>query len=131
MTLLHFLIQVKDAESSLRYGHKLFPPNAWVLVTDFDVLTSCPKDELRQWFIGLYGEHIIPAIVHRYMKVLQNPDLVKLDRNGVAHPIILNEAVARVFKRLAYRLQGVVTDTSILTITPEFSAHFLEVFIKK
>ena len=120
---------MKDAESRLR--HKLFPPNAWMRVTDFDVLTSCPKDELHQWFIGLYGEHIIPAIVHRYTKVLQNPDLVKLDRNGVAHPIISNEAVARVFKRLADRLQGVVTDTSMMTITPEFSAHFLEVFIKK
>ena len=57
--------------------------------------------------------------------------MVKLDRNGVAHPIILNKAVARVFKRLAGRLQGVVTDTSMMTITPEFSAHFLEVFIKK
>ena len=70
---------MKDAELCLR--HKLFPHNAWMLVTDFDVLTSklCPKDELHQWFIGLYGEHIIPAIVHRYTKVLQNQDLVKLD----------------------------------------------------
>ena len=42
-----------------------------------------------------------------------------------------NEAVARVFKRLADRLQEVVTDTSMMTITPEFSAHFLEVYIKK
>ena len=75
-------------------------------VTKFNVLTSCPKDELHQWFIGLYGEHIIPAIVHRYTKVLQRPDLVKLDKNGEAHPIMSNEAVARVFKRLADRLQG-------------------------
>ena len=29
------------------------------------------------------------------------------------------------------RLQGVVTDTSMMTITPEFAAHFLEVYIKK
>ena len=68
---------MKNAESRLQ--HKLFPHNAWMLVTDFDVLTLCPKDELHQWFIGLYGEHIIPAIVHRYTKVLQNLDLVKLD----------------------------------------------------
>ena len=130
MTL--FLIvqmQVKDAESRLR--HKLFPLNAWMRVTNFNVLTSCPKDELHQWFIGLYGEHIIPAIVHRYTKVLQRPDLVKMDKHGDAHPIMSNEAVARVFRRLADRLQGVVTDTSMMTITPEFSAHFLEVYIKK
>ncbi len=62
-------MQVKDAEHRLR--HKLFPPNAWMKLTDFDVLTSRPKDELHQWFLGLYGEHIIPAMVHRYTQVLQ------------------------------------------------------------
>jgi hypothetical protein len=66
--------QVKDAE--LRLRHKLFPPNAWMKLTDFNVLTSCPKDELHQWFLGLYGEHIIPAIIHRYTQVLQRPDLI-------------------------------------------------------
>ncbi len=43
--------------------HKLFPPNAWMKLTDFNVLTSCTKDELHQWFLGLYEEHIIPAMV--------------------------------------------------------------------
>jgi hypothetical protein len=125
------LIQIKDSESRLR--HKLFPPNAWMSVTNFNVLISCSKDELHQLFIGLYGKHIIrvPAIVQRYTKVLQRPDLVKMDKNGEAHPIMSNEAVARVFKRLADRLQGVVTDTSMMTITLEFSAHFLEVYVKK
>ena len=130
MTLFLIPLQVKDAKSRLR--HKLFPPNlnAWMRVTNFNVLTSCPKDELHQWFIGLYGEHIIPAWPE-YTKVLQRQDLVKLHRHGEAHPIMSNEAVARVFKRIADRLQGMVTDTSMMTITPEFSAHFLEVYIKK
>jgi hypothetical protein len=108
-------------------------------VTNFNVLISCPKDELHQWFKGLYGEHNIPAIVHRYTKVLhylpllsfsiklvcvQRPDLVQRDKNGEAHPIMSNEAVARVFKGLGDSLQGVVSDTSRMTITPEFSATF-------
>ncbi len=38
-------------------------------VLHFNILTSCPKDEPHQWFLGLYGEYIIPAIVHRYTKV--------------------------------------------------------------
>jgi hypothetical protein len=42
-----------------------------------------------------------------------------------------NEAITRVFKRLADRLQGVVTDISMITINAEFSAHFLEVHVKK
>ena len=110
--------QVHKMESELR--HKLFPPNAWMKVLHFNVLTSCPKDELHQWFIGLFSEHIIPTIVHRYTKVLQRPDLVTVDKDGNSHPLLSNEAVARVFKRLADRLQGVVSDTSTITITPEY-----------
>ena len=121
--------QVRDVEAELR--HKLFPPNAWMKVLDFDVLTSCPKDELHQWFIGLYGEHIIPAVVHRYTKVLQRPDLITVDSKGNSHPLMSNAAVERVFKRLADRLLGVVSDTSMITITPEYAAHFLEVYVKK
>jgi hypothetical protein len=108
--------QVHKMESELR--HKLFPPNAWMKVLHFNVFTSCPKDELHQWFIGLYGEHIIPDIVHRYTKVLQRPDLVTVDKDGNSHPLLSNEAVARVFKRLADRLQGVVSDTPTITDIP-------------
>ena len=92
---------------------------------------SCPKDELHQWCIGLYGEHIIPAVVYRYTQVLPLPDLITLDKNGNSHPLMSNEAVALVFKRLADRLQGVASDTSMVTITPEYAAHFMEVYIKK
>ncbi len=63
-----------------------------------------------------------------------------MDKDGNSHPLLSNEAVARVFKRLAGcrvfkrladRLQGVVSDTSTITITPEYAAHFLEVYVKK
>ena len=114
--------QVHKLEAELR--HKLFPPNAcqWMKVLHFNVLTSCrPKDELHQWFVGLYGEHIIPAIVHRYTKVLQRPGLVTVDKDGNSHPLLSNEALARFFKRLADRLQGVVSDTSTVTITLEYN----------
>ena len=62
--------------------HKLFHPNSWMKVLHFSALTSFPIDELHQWLIGLYREHIIPAIVHRYAKVLHRPDLVTLDKDG-------------------------------------------------
>ncbi len=42
-----------------------------------------------------------------------------------------DEEVARVFRRLAHRLQGVVADTLMMTISPEYAAHFLEVYVKK
>jgi hypothetical protein len=72
-------------------------------ISDFNILLSCPEDALHQWFIGLYSEHIIPAIVYRYTTVLQRPDLVTLDEDGNSHPLLSNEAVARVFKRLTDR----------------------------
>jgi hypothetical protein len=48
-----------------------------------------------------------------------------LDKNSDKHLLVSNEAVAPVFKRLADRLQGVVSDTYTVTITPEYDAHFL------
>jgi hypothetical protein len=62
---------------------------------------------------------------------LQRPDLFTSDRNDDEQALISNEAVARVFKRLADRPQGVVSDTSTVTITPEHAAHFLELYVKK
>ncbi len=76
----------------------VFAPNAWMKVFHFNVLTSCQRDKLHQWFIGLY---IILAIVHRKTKVLQRTDLVTLNKDGILHPLLSGKAVARVFKRLA------------------------------
>ncbi len=36
--IFHYCTQVKDTEHRLR--HKLFPPNAWMKLMDFNVLTS-------------------------------------------------------------------------------------------
>ena len=65
------------------------------------------------------------------MTALQRPDLIKKDKKGETYPLISNEAVARVFRRLADRWQGVVTNKSMMTIRPEFFAHFLDIHIKK
>ena len=37
-------------------------------VSDFNVLTSCTKDELHERFIDLYCEHIFPAVVYLLLK---------------------------------------------------------------
>ncbi len=47
-----------------RAQKQALPQNTWMKVFHFNVLTSCPKDELHQWFIGLCSERIIPAIMH-------------------------------------------------------------------
>ncbi len=63
-------------------------------------------------------------------RFLQWPDLIMVDKTGQTHNILSNETVTRVFKRLADRLQGVVSDTSVITITLEYAAHFLEQYLR-
>ncbi len=109
-------------EAELR--HKLFPPNAWMKVLHFNVLTSCPKDELHQWLIGLCSEHIIPAIVHRYTKVLQRPDLVTVDKDGNSHPLLSNEAVVRFLNNILTVFAAWFQTDGATTCTP-FNASSL------
>jgi hypothetical protein len=125
-------MQVKETEHRLR--HKLFPPNSWMKLMDFNILTS--QLSLSE---GRAASVVLGTVrgAHHYrhgsplLQVLQRPDLIWHDRNGVAHPIMSNEAVARVFRRLADRLQAVVADTLVMTISPEYAAHFLEVYVKR
>ena len=65
--------QVKQIERVFK--HKIRPENAFDKCVDFDVIMSRPKEDLHQFFIGLYGEHIIPASFYQYTQVLRRPDL--------------------------------------------------------
>ncbi len=67
---------VKAVERRLR--HRLLPRNAWQLVPFFELFLSAPKDELHQWYLGLFGDHIVPAVLYRYTQILRpwRPDLV-------------------------------------------------------
>ena len=111
---------VTNAERELR--HKLWPKNAWLRVQFFELFASCPKDELHQWYLGLFGEHIIPAIFYRYEQAL-------LDADG--NEILSRASMEAIWQRLADRLQTVVADTSMLTLTPEYAAHFHDIYVKK
>jgi hypothetical protein len=52
----------------------------------------------------LVSEHCPPPLRKIWEPVLQRTDLVTVDKDGNSHPLLSNEAVARVFKRLAERL---------------------------
>ncbi len=41
--------------------HKLRPENANFNAHNFDAILSAPKEELHQFLIGLYGDHLLPA----------------------------------------------------------------------
>ena len=119
--------------------------------TSPELFMSCPKDELHQWYLklsqvvlcyfdlshivigicwdnrylGLFGDHIVPAILYRYTSELTRPDLV----NAKGKPLITKARLKAVWTRLANRLATVVADTSMVTISPQYATHFYEMYI--
>ena len=49
--------------------HKLRPENAHHKANSFDFILSAPKEELHQFLIGLYGDHLLPATKHEIKNV--------------------------------------------------------------
>ena len=76
-------------------------------------------------YLGLFGDHIVPAILYRYTQELRRPDLV----NRKGKPLIKNSLLKTVWTRLADRLSTVVSDTSMMTISLAYSTHFSDMYI--
>ena len=60
-------------------------------------------------YLGLFGDHIVPAILYRYTQELRRPDLV--DKKG--KPLIKNARLKAVWTLLANQMATVVADTSM------------------
>jgi len=76
-------------------------------------------------YLGLFGDHIVPAILYRYTQELRRPDLV--DKKG--KPLIKNARLKAVWTRLANRMATVVADTSMVTISPQYATRFYDMYI--
>ena len=76
-------------------------------------------------YLGLFGDHIVPAILYQYTQVLPRPDLL----NSKGRPLITKARLETVWTRLADRLSTVVADTSMITISPEYAGHFYDLYI--
>ena len=94
-----------------------------------EIFLKMPKDELHAWYLGVYGEHIIPAIIHRLKAALRRPDLLKkAQQSGTLGPFFSDADIERVIKRLTKRLEGVKAGLSLITLTPKFSSHVYNVY---
>jgi hypothetical protein len=96
MTNFIILMQVKDAAS--RQRGKQFRPNACMRLTNFNVLTRVPRMSCISGSLNVMV-NILSLLYPTCIKVLQQSDLIKLDKHGVAHPILSNEAVATFFRK--------------------------------
>jgi hypothetical protein len=76
-------------------------------------------------YLGLFGDHIVPAVLHRYTQVLRRPDLV----NSKGQPLVTTARLGAVWKRLSARFKTVVADTSMITLSTDYSIHFHDLFI--
>ena len=76
-------------------------------------------------YLGLFGDHIVPAVLHRYTQVLRRPDLV----NSKGKPLVTTARLEAVWKRLSSRFKTVVADTSMITLSTEYSVHFHDIYI--
>ena len=71
-------------------------------------------------YLGLFGDHIVPAILYHYTQELRRQDLV--DAKG--KPLLKNARLKTVWSHLANRMATVV-----VTISPQYATHFYEMYI--
>jgi len=76
-------------------------------------------------YLGLFGDHVVPAVLYRYTQVLLREDLV----NSNGKPLVTAARLEAVWKRLSGRFATVVADTSMITLSPEYAAHFHDIYI--
>ncbi len=67
----------------------------------------------------------MPAVLYRYTQVLRRPDLV----NSKGKSLLSKARLEAVWKRLSDRFATVVADTSMITLSPAYAAHFHDIYI--
>jgi hypothetical protein len=112
--------------------HKIRPANAYFKAKQLELFLCASKEELHQFFIGLYGDHLLPATMHEIQKVLRGPDTIKgFMKNKAPIYIISQKRLRIVWKRLRDRLATVDSSTSTVDITNDYAAHFYDMYINK
>jgi hypothetical protein len=76
-------------------------------------------------YLGLFGDHIVPAVLYRYTQVLLRPDLI----NSKGKALVTAARLGAVWKRLSERFKTVVADTSMITLSTDYSIHFHDLYI--
>ncbi len=80
--------------------------------------------------VGIWGSSVITLyqlchVLYRYTQVLWRPNLV----NSKGKPLVTTERIKAVWKRLSDRFKTVVADTSMITMSTAYAAHFHDIYI--
>jgi hypothetical protein len=85
-----------------------------------------PRDFLRWIVLGLFGYHIVKAILDLLFKTIL-ADAYLNEHCGIKAPVT-QSTMAHVLRRLARRLSRITPDESCLIISEKFSQHILKVY---
>jgi hypothetical protein len=105
----------------------LRPDNAFLKAKDLDLPAACPREELHQFLIGLYGEYIIPASLHSYTEILRAPALYKSPNR----PLVSDAKMRGVWARLRDRLSSLDSSSTMVEVTPAYATHFIDMYVDK
>ena len=99
---------------------------AKLLDVDFDVLLGTPRDLLHHILLGIFGEHILKAIVSKIEQALGRANNPKYwESGGSGRPALMSDQkMNAIFERLTTRLGMVNQDESGFTIGPGTAQHF-------
>ena len=117
-----------EIENRMRFGS-----NAILELFDlgFDAVLQLPRCFLHLVILGLFGHHIIKAIIHLIESLISKAVYTTSFKNkgepGYRKAPLPENAIKSVLQRLANRMSSTVADESCLTITADFSMHFLKV----
>ena len=91
-----------------------------------DPVLGLPRDFLHWIILGLFGYHIVKAIMYLISKTILAGAYLTVHGNRQAP--VNQTTMHHVLKRLAQRLASISADESCLTISQEFAQHFLKVY---
>jgi len=116
-------IKAWETENRMRFGS-----NSLLELIDlgFHATIMLPRDFLHHILLGLFGFHIIKALIYLIMSLISKS--VFCQSYGPRRAPVPESVMKRVLRRLATRLSTVQSDESCLTITQKFARHFLKVY---
>ena len=89
-------------------------------------MIGLPRDFLHWIVLGLFGYHIVRAIIYLLSKTIVAP--AYLTQHGNRKALVFQATSSNIFRRLARRLSRIPADESCLTISEKFAQHFLKVY---
>ena len=119
------LCQVKAKERELK--HKLRPDNAFLKAKDMNLPAALSREELHQFLLGLYGEHILPATLYAYTQVLRAAELY----NSPDSLLVADAMLRSVWTRLRDRLSSLDSSSTMVEVTPAYATHFIDMYVDK